>query len=771
MTVFKELATAWGIVFISGVAGTALAADGITINGNTATSVTAAPGGGAIVKIAPATSNNISRNGYSEFSVDRNGVTLDNSDANARLILNEVTGSNRSIIEGAISVRGPQADVVLANPNGVTVNGGSFVNTGRTLITTGTRDGETLAGLPRYRLSGGDIVIGSSGLTAGGSELHLYAPEVTIDGALNGPASVEVWGGRGALTVGSDSLLGWIGFTQQGAAGRVTLNKNGVLSGGRITMTATGSGAGVNMAGIGLASAGNFMLSSDGKVTVTGRGTAQKTLFVSAADIEVKGTATAKARLASNQEAVQLIASKQIGVEHAQITGAGKGFFGFATNAAVSLRSGGDLTVSDAALQSVSSDIEMVSESAVSVQASTLLSSKDVIASARGNASYVAVKVDAVERGSMESELADVLFERSEMATRLGARLVGRNAVLTSSATERAKITASVGGVSFGLSGDLLNYGALVQGVNASEGDDRSRGGVTVTAAGNLVNETVSEVSIGSLFSQAGLVDLDVEGQILNRSGRILSEGGIKIASRKALENLVLERGETHSGIDLAKGTANFGAYAVGEEIGQITAVTTLDITAPRIVNHGGDIAANKITLSAATFENRPERFGQQTLSKSCFFFFCRRNVHSSVTHDGGNVIATDTLAITASTHALNFGGTLSGTNGITLTAPAIGLRGNMLYDSFSRPTGLRGLFRGKSDYLFLTYQPGSVLSEAGKVTFASANPTHIEATTFSQKDAPTAGSALVFDNVDDRLRALNRREIGFFRLILSNQK
>jgi hypothetical protein len=199
--------------------------------------------------------------------------------------------------------------------------------------------------------------------------------------------------------------------------------------------------------------------------------------------------------------------------------------------------------------------------------------------------------------------------------------------------------------------------------------------------------------------------------------------------------------------------------------------VDTLNITAPAVLNAGGDIAANNISISAKTFDNRPERFGAQVHGKSCLLFFCRRTIENSVRHDGCNIYATDTLAITASTYALNLGGTLSGTNGITLTAPDISLRGNMVYDSFSRPTGLHGLFRGKSDYLFFTFLPGPVLSADGVVTFESENIARIEATTMTQKEGATAGTAHVFDDIDVRLRAANERHIGLFRSLLSGSK
>lgn len=51
-----------------------------------------------------------------------------------------MTSTNRSLIEGEIAVAGPRANVVLANPNGIVINGGSFVNPGHVALATAWRN-------------------------------------------------------------------------------------------------------------------------------------------------------------------------------------------------------------------------------------------------------------------------------------------------------------------------------------------------------------------------------------------------------------------------------------------------------------------------------------------------------------------------------------------------------------------------------------------------------------------------------------------------------
>lgn len=54
----------------------------------------------------------------------------------AKVILNQVTGKDLSKIEGALEVLGKQADLVIANPNGINLNGVKTINSSRFVATT-----------------------------------------------------------------------------------------------------------------------------------------------------------------------------------------------------------------------------------------------------------------------------------------------------------------------------------------------------------------------------------------------------------------------------------------------------------------------------------------------------------------------------------------------------------------------------------------------------------------------------------------------------------
>jgi len=124
----------------------------------------------------------VSRNVYSQFDVDKKGVVLNNSHANtqtqiagmvssnpwlakgeAKVILNEVNARNPSQLNGFIEVAGQKAQVVIANPSGITCNGCGFINANRATLTTGQAQMNN-GHLTGYNVGRGEIVIQGNGL-------------------------------------------------------------------------------------------------------------------------------------------------------------------------------------------------------------------------------------------------------------------------------------------------------------------------------------------------------------------------------------------------------------------------------------------------------------------------------------------------------------------------------------------------------------------------------------------------------------------------------
>lgn len=108
-----------------------------------------------LVNIVQVDSQGVSLNKYTDFNVKNCGLVLNNAtkytnttlagyiDKNmflagrrAKTIVNEVTSTNESNLNGFIEVAGNPADVVIINPNGMAINGLGFINSNNIALNT-----------------------------------------------------------------------------------------------------------------------------------------------------------------------------------------------------------------------------------------------------------------------------------------------------------------------------------------------------------------------------------------------------------------------------------------------------------------------------------------------------------------------------------------------------------------------------------------------------------------------------------------------------------
>ena len=158
-----------------------------------------APNGVQIVNIVNPNSSGMSHNKFKEYNVNPSGLILNNStnvtntqlagyisfnpnlSSNAKVILNEVTGTNKSLLKGYTEVAGNKADVIVANPNGIAVNGGGFINTNKATLTTGSVS--YLNGLVNgFDISKGQILIEGDGFNVNNiDKVELYSKALEVN--------------------------------------------------------------------------------------------------------------------------------------------------------------------------------------------------------------------------------------------------------------------------------------------------------------------------------------------------------------------------------------------------------------------------------------------------------------------------------------------------------------------------------------------------------------------------------------------------------------
>lgn len=171
------------------------------------------------VNIQAPSAAGVSRNTYSQFDVQSNGAILNNSRDNvltqtggwvqgnpwlsggaARVILNEVNSSNPSHLRGYVEVAGQKAEVIIANPAGIQINGGGFINADRVTLTTGTAVSNPVNGsLESYRISQGMISVDGLGLdTRGATYTDILARSVQVNAG--------IWANRLNVVTGANEV-------------------------------------------------------------------------------------------------------------------------------------------------------------------------------------------------------------------------------------------------------------------------------------------------------------------------------------------------------------------------------------------------------------------------------------------------------------------------------------------------------------------------------------------------------------------------------------
>ena len=313
------------------VLGANVRAAGVTPDPNAAAnkrpSMETAPNGVPVVNITAANGSGLSHNQYHDFNVHQQGLILNNSSgaansqlggivagnpnfhgnrgAEARTILNEVTSANRSRIEGYIEVNGRAADVILANPNGVTVNGGGFINVPRATITTGKPEVDPGGALRGYEVRQGDIRIEGAGINADNTDAFtLLARTAHVEAQVRASSLAVVTGKNSVAADGTVTPLadpspapadpGNPAAEEKPEVG-IDSSALGGMYANRITLIATEKGVGVNLEGT-VQSADQMVITADGKLRLREAVSGGDAVLAGKGDIELTGAAVTAAR-------------------------------------------------------------------------------------------------------------------------------------------------------------------------------------------------------------------------------------------------------------------------------------------------------------------------------------------------------------------------------------------------------------------------------------------------------------------------------------------
>ena len=598
-------------------------AQAVVPDGSTATSASTAASGRITVDIAPKNTSGTSLNRYTNFNVPTTGVDLNNATVGARTIINEVTSTNPSLLQGQLQVLGPRAHVIVANPNGITVDGGSFVNTGGVALSTGTISFVNRASAPGQSqdnplltTTDGLLVIGAGGLSGAMSHLELISKQLRIEGQVtnsNSSSAADIRATTGASSVEFDAgvfptnpAAPWAAASSGGATSAgtvlVDISRPGGLSASRVQIAVTDAGAGVRSAGTLLASAQDFTLAATGDVQVSGSVTAKRDVVIDATTIAMTGKDDGSASTLSSGRHTDLLAPS-VNIRATEITAGTAGTEGDVTLGKSGTAATGDLVV--AGVQGA----QGYTRAAIT---------------ARGGLGLYAQGRDVtIEGASLEANgAAEVVGEqvtlrglRDTDGTAQGVRLTG--AQMTMNAGGALSMTGAelAGGAGVAVTAASITADALVNGSDVhSSAITASSGNVTLTTPGAVALNGSDVTASGNVkISAAGVTADAVAVGGFWQGGQISAQhGGLVI---KANAGDILNRGNTLQGKDAIAGDADsLGGVtlnATGNVINRsldehalgivFASEGDLSVTAGGgIENHAGRLVSNRnVTLSA----------------------------------------------------------------------------------------------------------------------------------------------------------------------------
>jgi filamentous hemagglutinin len=239
--------------------------------------------------------NGISHNIYKQFDVLAEGAVLNNSrqgattktvgnvaanpflaTGEARVILNEVNSSAASRFEGNLEVAGQMADVIIANPSGINIKGGGFINANKAIFTTGKPQLNADGSIKQFTVDQGKITVsanpnskfGLGGNNNDANYVDLYARALELSAELRAKNDIQVIAGANNVSADLQDVTAKTG-TGTVPTLAVDVKALGGMYANNIYLMGTEKGLGVTNAGT-IQAVNNLVITSAGKIEHSG---------------------------------------------------------------------------------------------------------------------------------------------------------------------------------------------------------------------------------------------------------------------------------------------------------------------------------------------------------------------------------------------------------------------------------------------------------------------------------------------------------------------
>ncbi len=521
-----------------------------------------AANGVPVVNIATPNGAGISHNRFTDYNVGKEGLILNNATGKlnptqlggliqnnpnlkaggeAKGIINEVTGGNRSLLQGYTEVAGKAANVMVANPYGITCDGCGFINTPHATLTTGRPVMNADGSLQALEVTEGSITINGAGLDGTRSDaVSIIARATEVNAALHAKDLTVTAGANRVTADGRVSALKGEGNVPKVAVDTGAL---GGMYARRIHLTSTESGVGVNLGNL-YAREGDITLDASGRLTVN--------------NSLATGTVTAKG------QGVTLTGDHKAG-----------------GNLSVSSRS--DIVLSNGTLNS-DKDLSLTAGGRITQQNEKLTAGRDVTLAAKNITQDTASQINAAR---------NIVTVASDTLTTQGQITAGQN--LTASATTLTQDGILLAKGHAGLDAGTLNNSGAVQGASLTLGSTTLSNSGSLLSGGRLTVNTRDFTQSGRTGAK-GKVDITASGK-LTSTGSLVSDDVLVLKAQDVTQNGVLSGGK---GLTVSAQTLSSGKKSVTHSDAAMTLnVTTVALDGETSAGDTLRVQADKLSTAA----------------------------------------------------------------------------------------------------------------------------------------------------------------------------
>lgn len=671
-----------------------------------------AANGVPVVNIATPNGVGISHNRFTDYNVGKEGLILNNATGKlnptqlggliqnnpnlkaggeAKGIINEVTGGKRSLLQGYTEVAGKAANVMVANPYGITCDGCGFINTPHATLTTGKPVMNADGSLQALEVTEGSITINGVGLDGTRSDaVSIIARATEVNAALHAKDLTVTAGANRITADGRVSALKGEGDVPKVAVDTGAL---GGMYARRIHLTSTESGVGVNLGNL-YAREGDIILSSAGKLVLK-NSLAGGNTTVTGTDVSLSGDNKAGGNLSvTGTTGLTLNQPRLVTDKNLVLSSSGQ-----------IVQNGGELTAGQNAMLSAQ-HLNQTSGTVNAAENVTLTTTNDTTLKGRS----IAGKTLTVSSGSLNNG---------------GTLVAGRDATVKTGTFSNTgtvqgnglKVTAtdltSTGSIKSGSTLDISARNATLSGDAGAKDSARVTVSGTLENRGRLVSDdvlTLSATQINNSGTLSGAKELvasadtltTIEKSVTNSDGNLmLDSASSTLAGETSAGGTVSVKGNSLKTTTTAQTQGNSVSVDVqnAQLDGTQAARDILTLNASEKLTHSGKSSAPSLSLSAPELTSSGVLVGSalntqsQTLTNSGLFQGeASLTVDTQRLDNQQNGTLYSAVDLTLDIPDIRNSGLITGDNGLTLNTASLSNPGKIIADTLNvRATTLDG--------------------------------------------------------------------------------